>query len=114
MYTCRNLSLNVLEVLLFLRKEVKQLLYNWFVNIRGMPRHNIPADLHMEHLNCAIKTAVSHSNAARIERSIIRVGKYIRWLNLAMNKFDETSSLSSPSGRKMSKIVSLLQSNRIF
>ena len=71
----------------------------------------------MEHLNCAIKTAVSHSNAARIaariERSIIRAGKYIRWLNLAMNKFDETS-LSSPSGRKMSKIVSLLQSNRIF
>ena len=78
---------------------VKQLLYSQFVNIRVMPHHTIPADLHMEHLNHAVKTAVSHSNAVRIERSIIRAGKCIWQLNLAMDKFDEASSLSSPSGK---------------
>ena len=86
-YTIEAFHFMCQRYFLFSERQVKQLLYSRFVNIRGMPHHNIPADLHMEHLNHTVKTAVSHSNAARIERSIIRAGKCIRWLNLAMDKF---------------------------
>ena len=39
-------------------RQAVQLLYSRFVNVHGLPGHNIAADLHMEHLNAIAKGCV--------------------------------------------------------
>ena len=38
------------------KRQAAQLVWSRFVNVRGIPGHNIPTDLHMEHLNRRLKT----------------------------------------------------------
>lgn len=60
---------------LFPERLSQQLLWSRFVNTQGKPGLNIPCDLHMEHCNCLIKTAISHLGANMTTKAITRVGK---------------------------------------
>ena len=50
-------------------------MYSRFVNIRGVPGGNIPADLHNEHLNRVCKEAVKALGSNKTVEGITRAGK---------------------------------------
>ncbi len=54
---------------------VEQLKWSRFVNVRGLPGHNISCDLHMEHLNRLVKVSIEGLGANKSEKSIKRVAK---------------------------------------
>ena len=56
-------------------RMAQQLLYSRFVNTRGIPGYNIPADLHNEHLNRICKEAVKALGSNKTVEGITRAGK---------------------------------------
>ena len=50
----------------------QQLMYSRFVNTRGRPGKNIPMDLHVEHVNRLIKTAIYHQVSNLSQSAVIR------------------------------------------
>lgn len=59
----KNYSLEVLNMLCQNQYKLSprlsaELLWSRFVNVHGLPGRNIPADLHMEHLNRVVKEAI--------------------------------------------------------
>ncbi len=76
----------------------EQFLWSRFVNTHGQKGHNIPADLHMEHLNRLCKDAVSHLGANKTPHAIVRAGKAISVLGKVMQQFDSTSDVKHTSG----------------
>ena len=107
---------------LFTPRQVTQLLYSRFVNTRGLPHHNIPCDLYMEHLNRTVKTALGPQSGHWQPNSITRAGRIVGCLERAMEKFDELTSLEGTSGAhkrtsdvaSIKKLVSLLCSTAVF
>ena len=71
------------------------------VNYSGKIGHNIPCDLHLEHLNRVLKTAIEELGANKMKEGIQRVGKCICLLANLMDAFDiETSVfISSQTGQ---------------
>ena len=55
----------------------EQLLWSRFINTHGRPGQNIPCDLHLEHLNQALKTAICILGARVIPHAVERAGKCI-------------------------------------
>lgn len=53
----------------------QQFLWSRFINTQGRPGHNILCDLHMEHCNCLVKTAVTYLGANVTPKAITRIGK---------------------------------------
>lgn len=58
---------------LFTPRLAEQLIWVHFINTQGGLGHNIPADLHMEHLNRACKEAVSQLCANKTPQSISKM-----------------------------------------
>ncbi len=55
----------------------KQLKWSQFVNFYGLPGKNVSCNLHMEHLNRLVKTAVLGLGANKTEKAISRASKAI-------------------------------------
>ena len=83
---------------LFSPRQQMQLLYSRFINTHGLPHRNIPADLHMEHLNRTVKTTLSLHGGQCPESSVRRAGQSVRYLQLAKDKLDEMASITEVSG----------------
>ena len=66
----------------------QQLLQSRFINTHGWPGHNIPRDLHMEHINRACKTAVNNLGANLTAKAIVRVGHCIGSVMNITQQFD--------------------------
>lgn len=77
---------------LFSERKRHQLLWSRTVNVHGK---NIAMDLHMEHLNCELKTSIS-ANVA--ENTIKRVGLCLRQLIEIRNNYDLTTGIQIESG----------------
>ena len=78
----------------------EQLKWSRFINIHGRPGHNISCDLHMEHLNRLIKTAMEGLGAnKKKKKAMIRVGKAVGLLAQITKSFDEEAMISQPSGK---------------
>lgn len=60
----------------------RELLYTRFINTHGRPGKNIPADLHMEHLNKIAKDAIRGLGSNKSEKAIVRVGRALGTLSL--------------------------------
>ena len=75
-----------------------QLLWSRCVNTHGLPGHNVPCDLFMEHLNRLCKEAIVGLWANKSEDAIVRVGKAIGTLHPVLEQFDEVNSVPSISG----------------
>ncbi len=94
------------------------------INILGLPGHNISCDLHMEHLNRLVKTAIQGLGANITKKAIIRAGRAVGSLGGLMQSFDREVGVPIPSGkhsekskhRDLVKIVEelLLQNQQIF
>ena len=79
--------------------RMAQVIWSRFVNIRGVPDGNIPADLHNEHLNKISKEAVRALGSNKTEESVIRVGKALGTIIPILSQFDEDNGISLPVGR---------------
>ena len=62
-------------------QQAQQLLYSRFINVHGREGHNIPCDLHMEHLNRTIKDELEHLGANKMEQAITRASKCSHLIN---------------------------------
>ena len=80
-------------------RMAQQVIWSRFVNIRGVPGGNIPADLHNEHLNKICKEAVRALGSNKTEESVIRVGKALGTIIPILSQFDEDNGISLPVGR---------------
>ena len=74
-----------------------QMLWSRFINTVGKPGHNIPADLHIEHLNRALKEAVNNLGSNKSTNSIIRAKKALGMLVPIVKFFDALVQVSPPS-----------------
>ena len=75
-----------------------QLVWSRFVNTSGKEGHNIPCDLHMEHLNRVLKDSIKHLGANKTKNAIIRVGKYIDKVDELLRNYDQDNKVQSESG----------------
>ena len=66
--------------------------------MHGLPARNIPADLHMEHLNRIAKDAIKSLGANKTKRAIERVGKSVGMLSPLLHQFDQEHGLKPISG----------------
>ena len=73
--------------------RVKQLLWSRFVNLRGGAGRNISCDLHMEHLNRALKTAMSGLRANVTKGSIARSSKCLKIVTDVATNFDDAAGV---------------------
>ena len=76
---------------------VHQLTWSRVVNTCGGKGHNIPLDLHMEHLNRVVKDHVSNLGANVAEKSILQCGQSLKGLMEACSNFDEQVNLHKSS-----------------
>ena len=67
-----------------------------FINTQGKPGHNVPCDLHLEHVNCLVKTAVSHRGA---NVAITRVGRCAGPLMKVCKQYDHNTFVAPASSR---------------
>ena len=72
----------------------QQLTWSRFVNTRGVPGGNKEMDLHMEHLNCTVKFALSSQASNLKPKSIYRTGKIVGALDMVTQQFDEHTDIS--------------------
>lgn len=79
-------------------RQSLQLLYSRFVNTQGGKGRNIPADLHMEHLNKVCKECVRDLGPNKTTESIQQVSKCIGPIDSVMTAFDTENGVHSRSG----------------
>ncbi len=77
----------------------EQLKWSRFVNVHGYAGHNISCDLHMEHLNQLVKTAIEGLGANKSEKAITRVGRAIGVIGSATHSYDDKLGVAEPSGK---------------
>ncbi len=100
----KNYSIEALTLLvqyheLLSPRKKEQLLYSRFVNTNGKLGANKPCNLHMEHLNRVVKTALSSQSSNFTPKTIARVGKCAGPLMSVCCQFDDISSVRKPSGK---------------
>ena len=73
-------------------RQKQQLLWSRCVNTTGLSSHNIPCDLHMEHLNRCLKKII-HSMGANVRPSaIVKAGKALGPVHSICQAFEEQTS----------------------
>lgn len=121
-YAIEAFTLLVQYYLVLPPRLAEQLKWSRFINVHGLPGHNISCDLHMEHLNRLAKTAVEGLGANKSNKAIIRVGKTIGTLSAATENFNLQHNLPAASGshsqksseKDLKKVVKLLQQQKVF
>lgn len=76
----------------------EELLWTRFINVHGIPGHNIPKDLHMEHLNRLVKESIRSLQANKTKKSISRVGRALGTIAPVLANFDQSNAVTSYSG----------------
>ena len=95
-----NEALIFLANLAFLPGRISnQMIWSRFVNTKGVPGGNIPADLFNEHLNRLCKEAVKSLHSNKTKKGIVRVAKALGTLLLILRKFDSDNCVVLPSGK---------------
>lgn len=75
-----------------------ELLWTRFINVHGIPGHNIPRDLHMEHLIKLVKESIRSLRANKTIKGIDRVGKALGTLAPVLANFDVDNMVTVRSG----------------
>ena len=88
-YACEAFNLLAQQKFILSPRLSKQLTWSRFINTRGGMGNNVPADLHMEHLNRVLKDGIKGLGANKTDRAITRLGKCINSIDDILNTFDE-------------------------
>ena len=91
------LMLYQLEFLLTPR-QAQQLIWSQTVNYVGLPGHNVPCDMHLEHMNRLCKEMIKGLGANKTEESIIRIGKCQGPVKTILENFDKVNNVQVGSG----------------
>lgn len=123
----KNYSLEALNMLMqhdisLPPRQATQLLYSRFINTQGLPGRNIPADLHMEHLNRIVKDSVRDLGSNKTQSAIQRVGRALGTIVPVIECFDSDNSVAKISGKHsrasadkdISIVVRILKQSDIF
>ena len=99
----KNYSIEALHLLsqyhFFLSpRQAQQLIWSRFINTHGLPGHNVPADLYMEHLNCICKVAVANLGANKTPNGLKRAGKCVGVLAEVQATYDKKLHVTKWSG----------------
>ena len=87
----------------FTERMAFQLMWSRTINTTGKPGKNISCDLHMEHLNRNVKSAIAGLSSNVSEESVQRVGKCIKAINEILNTFDTINHVHSESDQHTRK-----------
>ena len=101
-YSVEAFTLLAQEKFLLSPRMAMQLKWSRTINVHGRPGKNIPADLHMEHLNRECKDALRGLGANITDHSIQRVGKCIGRVQSTLLQFDTINNLRKESGHHTS------------
>ena len=96
-YTCEAFNLLAQEKFILSPRLSQQLIWSRFVNTQGGMGRNIPADLHMEHLDRILKDGIKGLGTNKTDRAITRLGKCIDSIDQILNNYDEHHSVHSAS-----------------
>ena len=77
----------------------EQIKWSCFVNMHGLPGHNVSADLNMEHLNNEIKVAIEGLGANKSEKAIKRAAEAVGAVSKVLNSYDSALQVKKPSGK---------------
>ena len=88
-YACEAFNLLAQQKFILSQRLSQQVKWSRFINARGGAGNNIPADLHMEHLNRVLKDGIKGLGANKTDRAITRLGKCIDSIDEVLNTFDE-------------------------
>ena len=107
---------------LFSPRMAAQLAWSRTINTHGRPGKNIPCDLHLEHLNRQVKSALGGLCSNVTDQSVTRIGKSIGVLSEVSHHFDATNRVPTPSTYHTSRpkvkdikmIVEQLKGSKVF
>ena len=125
--SCHNYGKEAVNLLLqynytFSERQKEQLLWSRCINTRGYPGANIPCDLHMEHLNRRLKSAIHNMGANVKPKSIQKAGKALACLQHICHIFEHQTATSIHSdhhpvpkfGKDLQMILKLLEEENVF
>ena len=75
----------------------EQLKWSRFVNFYGLPGRNVSCDLHMEHLNRLVKTAIDGLGANKTENAISRASKAMGVIAEIIKSYDSSLKVCEAS-----------------
>ena len=88
-YSIEALQIQLQRNYLLSEREAAQLLWSRCINTQGRKGRNIPADLHMEHLNRRLKTILRHKGSNIQPSSIERAAKSIGTVHRVCQTFED-------------------------
>ena len=99
-----------------------QLQWNRFVNTHGGPGHNLPCDLHNEHVNKLLKEIITNMGANLKEEALTRAARSVTLLRVIRDAFDKQSCVpvggsahsTHSAEQDIQKVVSVLLSKNVF
>ena len=94
------------------QRQALQLIWSRGINVHGIPGHNIPCDLYMEHLNRICKEAVRTLASNKTPLVIQRAAKCVGVLDALLDEYDRDLCLRDISGKHT--IASVEKDTRII
>ncbi len=99
-----------------------QLLWSRCINVHGRIGKNIPADLHLEHLNRVVKECIKTLGANKTEQAILRIGYALGNIVPVLDQYDLDNNVSPISSthtrrseeRDLNLLVNELGKSRVF
>ena len=80
-----------------------QLLWSRVVNTKGKEGHNVPVDLHMEHLNRTVKEYIAGVGANVSQNTIIQCGQSLDGMMTITKNYDKVNNVHPSSGKHTKK-----------
>lgn len=107
---------------LFSERKAAQLKWDRFVNTQGKPGCNIPADLHMEHINKQFKGVLKNLGANVQPHTIVRASKAIGAIHDVSLALESELNFTCSSGKHnipsvtkdIEKVVNVLQDVKVY
>ena len=110
------------QSLLFSPRKAAELKWCRTVNTHGRAGHNIPVDLHMEHLNANLKRMLHHLGSNITPASVLRASRALGAVQSVCTNFEDSSGISLGTGfhsrpsfeKDLTKITEELELAQIF
>ena len=103
-------------------RAAHQLLWNRTCNVHGGAGHNIPLDLHLDHMNCVFKDDINTFRANIKKHSATCSDNSVVPLTSLLESFDSQTLIKPPSGKHsepsiqkdLNVILKCLQTEKVF
>lgn len=80
---------------------VQQIIWDRFVNTHGGMGRNLPCDLHNEHVNKELKSAIRHMGSNFTQNALTSVARSITYMSSASAQFDKQCGITGSSAHSI-------------